>query len=201
MPDATTLAAPGSHSGISAKWGGQGNLWFPHVYMPNQNPADHDGANADGPMGLRSLVLAAVTACHWPIATPNPSWTAMPPDAQSIVPEAFMDTPVVNGTAYPYLTVAAQGLPVPDPECLQRPLPEPAAVLRRPAIRPDGESARKSKWFPRSRTRASRLTWPTDGRDGGVPDPATAGPAMIQIGTEGGFLPAPVVLPNHAGRL
>ena len=33
-------------------------------------------------------------------------------------------------------------------------------------------------------------TWPTDGREGGVPDPATAGPSWIQIGTEGGFLPA-----------
>jgi FtsP/CotA-like multicopper oxidase with cupredoxin domain len=40
-------------------------------------------------------------------------------------------------------------------------------------------------------------TWPTDGRDGGVPDPATRGPAMIQIGTEGGILPAPAVLPNQ----
>ena len=40
-------------------------------------------------------------------------------------------------------------------------------------------------------------TWPTDGREGGVPDPATRGPALIQIGTEGGFLPAPVVLPNQ----
>jgi FtsP/CotA-like multicopper oxidase with cupredoxin domain len=39
-------------------------------------------------------------------------------------------------------------------------------------------------------------SWPTDGRDGGVPDPNTAGPAMIQIGTEGGFLPAPATLPN-----
>ena len=41
------------------------------------------------------------------------------------------------------------------------------------------------------------LTWPADGREGGVPDPATAGPAFIQIGTEGGFLPAPVLLPNQ----
>ena len=40
-------------------------------------------------------------------------------------------------------------------------------------------------------------SWPTDGREGGVPDPATRGPAFIQIGTEGGFLPAPVVLPNQ----
>jgi FtsP/CotA-like multicopper oxidase with cupredoxin domain len=39
--------------------------------------------------------------------------------------------------------------------------------------------------------------WPTDGREGGVPDPATRGPAFVQIGTEGGFLPAPVVLPNQ----
>ncbi|MBF0485087.1 MAG: fibronectin type III domain-containing protein, partial [Candidatus Omnitrophica bacterium] len=39
-------------------------------------------------------------------------------------------------------------------------------------------------------------SWPTDGRDGGVPDPTTAGPKMIQIGTEGGFLPAPVVIEN-----
>ena len=30
-----------------------------------------------------------------------------------------------------------------------------------------------------------------------MPDPATQGPAMIQIGTEGGFLPAPVVVPNQ----
>ena len=39
--------------------------------------------------------------------------------------------------------------------------------------------------------------WPTDGRDGGVPDPTAAGPQMIQIGTEGGLLPAPVPLTNQ----
>ena len=38
-------------------------------------------------------------------------------------------------------------------------------------------------------------SWPTDGRDGGVPDPMTAGPAIIQIATEGGYLPSPVVIP------
>jgi len=40
-------------------------------------------------------------------------------------------------------------------------------------------------------------TWPTDGRAGGVPDPTTAGPAIIQIGSEGGFLPGVAVLPNQ----
>ena len=42
--------------------------------------------------------------------------------------------------------------------------------------------------------------WPTDGREGGVPDFAMRGPAFIQIGTEGGFLPGPVVLPNQPVR-
>jgi FtsP/CotA-like multicopper oxidase with cupredoxin domain len=36
-----------------------------------------------------------------------------------------------------------------------------------------------------------------DDRAGGVPDPTTRGPAMIQVGTEGGFLPAPVVIRNQ----
>jgi len=39
-------------------------------------------------------------------------------------------------------------------------------------------------------------TWPTDGRDGGVPDPKAVGPNFIQIGSEGGFLPQATELPN-----
>ena len=104
-----------------------GDLWFPHVYMPNQNPADPGGGQRLRPVGLRCLVLpaadepdgrqpahavtipctsaafpgqmlaptSACPTCGCPI-TPNPSGT----------PEAFMDTPVVNGTAYPVLHVA-----------------------------------------------------------------------------------------------
>jgi hypothetical protein len=33
------------------------------------------------------------------------------------------------------------------------------------------------------------VRWPTDGRDGGVPDPRAIGPALIQIGNDGGLLP------------
>jgi FtsP/CotA-like multicopper oxidase with cupredoxin domain len=40
-------------------------------------------------------------------------------------------------------------------------------------------------------------TWPTDGRAGGVPDPATRGPNLIQIGNECGFLPAPALIPSQ----
>ena len=36
--------------------------------------------------------------------------------------------------------------------------------------------------------------WPTDGRDGGAPDPTTGGPSFYQIGSEGGFLPQVAVI-------
>lgn len=95
-------------------WGPLGNLWFPHVYMTNQNPADAFGMNAVGrwdygpwfwpPMDPATLV-GQPYACPTPASptqvcpgTPNPS----------IVPEAFMDTPIVNGEAYPILQVAPQ---------------------------------------------------------------------------------------------
>jgi FtsP/CotA-like multicopper oxidase with cupredoxin domain len=42
---------------------------------------------------------------------------------------------------------------------------------------------------------APQTMWAADGRLGGAPDPRTAGPAWIQIGSEGGLLPAPVVIP------
>jgi len=38
-------------------------------------------------------------------------------------------------------------------------------------------------------------TWPTDGRDGGVPDPTTQGPPWILIGNEGGLLAQASVIP------
>jgi FtsP/CotA-like multicopper oxidase with cupredoxin domain len=40
-------------------------------------------------------------------------------------------------------------------------------------------------------------TWPKDGRDGGVPDPFSAGPKFIQIGNEGGILPGVTVRDNQ----
>jgi len=101
-----------------ARYGGLGNLWFPHVYTPNQNPADVTGANAFGrwdygpwfwppqnpatlvsqPVPCTSAAYAANPPAFPPLmcpGTPNPSGT----------PESFMDTPIINGTAYPSLTV------------------------------------------------------------------------------------------------
>jgi FtsP/CotA-like multicopper oxidase with cupredoxin domain len=87
-----------------AKWGSAGSLWFPHVYMPNQRPGAPTGANAMGRWDYGPWFWPPLTAdaglVHGPTAqgdpgTPNPS----------MVPEAFLDTPLVNGTAYPYLKV------------------------------------------------------------------------------------------------
>jgi FtsP/CotA-like multicopper oxidase with cupredoxin domain len=87
------------------RWGGEGQLWFPHVYMPNQNPNDPSGANDMGRWDygpwfwppVQNLANKPITLSDGTVipGTPNPS----------LVPEAFMDTPLVNGTAYPYLTV------------------------------------------------------------------------------------------------
>ncbi|MFO1433053.1 MAG: hypothetical protein U1F76_23600 [Candidatus Competibacteraceae bacterium] len=93
-----------------AAYGGKGSLWFPHVYMPNQNPYDPTGANPYGrwdygpwfwPPQPTQYPAVSCTSVAYPgqqltcPGTPNPSGT----------PEGFMDTPVVNGMAYPTLTV------------------------------------------------------------------------------------------------
>jgi FtsP/CotA-like multicopper oxidase with cupredoxin domain len=105
---------------VTSTYGTTGDLWFPHVYMPNQNPADVSGANAFGrwdygpwfwppqdpstfvPSGQPYPCISAGTPVGgWAFpplmcpGTPNPSGT----------PEGFLDTPVVNGTLYPKLTV------------------------------------------------------------------------------------------------
>jgi len=53
------------------------------------------------------------------------------------------------------------------------------------------------KMVPAETTPGFPELWPTDGRRGGAPDPATAGPEWIQVGTEGGFLPKPAIIPNQ----
>jgi FtsP/CotA-like multicopper oxidase with cupredoxin domain len=78
-------------------WGQPGDLWFPHVYEKNQDPASANGANPVGRWDFGPL--------FWPIF---PAKDALPTGAHgdaSFVPEAFMDTPLINGTAYPTLTV------------------------------------------------------------------------------------------------
>ena len=61
----------------------------------------------------------------------------------------------------------------------------------------DGRSNTEVRMIPASAGPTIPSYWPMmDGRAGGVPDPLMAGPNMIQIGTESGFLAAPVELRN-----
>ncbi|MDO8736035.1 MAG: FG-GAP-like repeat-containing protein [Thermoleophilia bacterium] len=211
VPDDTQLEAQ-DPTWDKPNWGGEGNLWLPHVYMPAQNPADPGGTSAMGrwhygPMFHPPTLGIANPPIPNPLfdcgsggectrpwepalmpATPNPS----------VAPEAFMDTPVVNGTAFPTVTV--------DPKTyrfrilnasndrfwnLQLYKADPAVTTL------DGRRNTEVKMVPAVPTFGFPETWPVDDRVGGVPDPRTAGPEMIQIGTEGGFLPAPVVIPNQ----
>ncbi len=266
----------GSGAPQAANGNGNGDFWFPHVYTTNQNPSDPLGANAfgrwdygawfypaqtsltaagPGPLGPNGAVTIPCTSSAFPgqllgptdadnylagcPITPNPSGT----------PEGYMDTPLVNGKAYPVLHVApeayrfrilsagndrswnlqlyvadatgkdvtmidtvpqhATGAPVtPLPLCKAvNTITLPALGTGLPASFMDatgnplnGTGLMANCWpnygAPSPGISSKQFMWPADGREGGVPDPRTAGPAIVQIGTEGGLLPAPVVIPS-----
>ncbi len=274
----------------SWNWGAEGDLWFPHVYMPNQNPNDDAGASSMGrwdygpwfwpPMTSASLAHGATNCVgtgdisHYSPIVPTCPGTLNP----SGVPEAFMDTPVVNGTAYPSVTLPAgayrfqvlnaandrflnmsvfyaadkdgnvcktgyngtfnnAAMPTANakpadwhtctevkmvaatPHRLIMPfVPLPTTALDADDTLPACASSpaqpdvtvgpgylvtanvgavdyNSVTGLPGTTNACWPSSWPTDGRDGGVPDPASAGPAIVQLGTEGGVLPAPVVIP------
>ncbi len=212
VPNDSQLAAE-DPTWDKAKWGGLGSLWFPHVYMPNQNPGDISGAAAMGRWDYGPWFWPPYTGLtHGEINNPyyNPATAPWePPKAPgtpnpSSAPEAFMDTPIVNGTPYPYLKVAPKAyrfriLNASNDRTLNLGLyyaKSNAAMWKADGTLNDANAgevpivaAVKTTGFP--------ADWPTDGRDGGVPDPASAGPQMIQIGNDGGFLPAPVPITNQ----
>ena len=196
-------------------WGPPGQLWFPHVYMPNQWPASPDNSGA-APMGrwdyglwfwppiLPTEVKHADIPCTTP-ALPTQTCPGTPtvlnPDAAtgsivSGVPEAFMDTMLVNGTVYPTVTVSAQPYRLRILNAGNDRTLNLSLFVADPTVTSlDGRANTEVKMVPAVPTTGFPSYWPTDGRDGGVPDPTTAGPSWIQIGTEGGFLPKPVVVP------
>lgn len=182
----------------SMRWGGMGNLWVPHVYVPAQNPGDSSGVNQFGRWAYGPWFWPPTAqAKYGPIANPyfdpncdtDLTWCEPPqiPGVPflSMGMEAFNDTPVVNGTAYPTTTV--------DPKAYRLRILNGAndrfwnlqfyladASGTEVALNPDEVAA----------ALADQTIFPT-------PLASTAGPSWLQIGTEGGFLPAPVVIPNQ----
>jgi len=185
-----------------------GDLWMPHVYMPNQNPWDPSGMNSK-PLGRWHygpwFWPPTMNIEHPPVANPYydtapnepPEMPATPNPSMAM--EAFMDTPLVNGAVYPYLNVEPKAYRFRILSAgndrhfnLQLYVADPTIVTS------DGRMNTEVTMVPASVcTPGLPASWPTDGRDGGVPDPTTIGPSFIQIASEGGYLPAPVVIPNQ----
>ncbi len=212
VPGATQLAAQ-DPTWDAAKYGGYGNLWFPHVYMTNQNPYDMSGANAMGRWDYGPWFWPPFTGItNGEIANPLCNPTCPPGEPPYIpgtpnpsgVPEGFMDTPVINGTAYPYLQVGQKAyrfriLNASNDRMLNLQLYKAksnATMWDATTGTLVDANAGEVNMVPAVPGAGLPAAWPTDGRDGGVPDPAARGPKFIQIGTEAGLLPAPYVIEN-----
>ncbi len=209
-----------------------GDLWYPHVYMSAQNPWDLTGTNAFGrwhygpwfnppvPTCVNGLPVGCIEVGPVPNEYYDPinaPWEApmRPGNPNPSIPgEAFMDTPTVNGTAYPYLEVEPKAyrfrvLSAANDRMFNLQLyvaadktfPTTAGTdyTLTPARLCDGVSGAlvsdctEVKMVPVGVAPANQYAdWPS-----GIPDPATKGPAWIQIGTEGGFMAKPVVVPQQ----
>ena len=202
----------------TARWGGEGNLWLPHVYSPAQNPGDPEGVNAFGRWAYGPWFWPPTSSIeHGPVANPYYDETCDPdagwcePELMPGVPfnsmgmESFMDTPVINGTAYPTVTLEPkayrfrilnaandrffnlslyQAVDATGQACdASNPTPAPESTgvaCTEVALNPDEVAAALE----------DTTVFPT-------PMAGTEGPDWIAIGTEGGFLPAPVTIPAH----
>ena len=257
---------------------GNGDLWVPHVFMPNQNPGDISGANSFGRWDYGPWFWPPFTGIqHGAVANPyydsacvssalnycegqtipgvpngannlvtdggNSDTTAAniltnPLNQPSGTPESFNDTPLVNGTAYPVLKVDpkqyrlrllsvgndrvlnlslvvaasnAQGNPI---TALQN-AGKPTGATKlcdggtTSASETDRSKCTEARMVPFNDSQDTVSKFPSwwytrqnagvtfDGRPSGVFDPATRGPAMVQIGTDGGFLSTPVIIQNQ----
>jgi FtsP/CotA-like multicopper oxidase with cupredoxin domain len=200
-----------------AKWGGAGSLWLPHVYMPNQTGSTvQGGVNGIGRWDYNPWFYPPVVGQTFgPVPNPlyNGGLNGEPPmnpgtPTLTVTPEAFMDTPLVNGTAYPYLKVGRKAyrfriLNASNDRTLNLQLyfaksntVDSVDASGNPTLQTASGEVSMTPAAPHPGNPAWPSTWPTDGRDGGVPDPSVVGPSMIQIGNEGGFLPSATVLPN-----
>ncbi|MBT0892722.1 multicopper oxidase domain-containing protein [Geobacter hydrogenophilus] len=189
-----------------ARWGKEGDFWYHHVYMPAQNPADPGGMSGYGRWMYGPWFWPPATPPYGPI--PNPYYNANcklndpttwqyqtdpfcePPLIPgtpniSVGMEQFNDTPIVNGTAYPTTTV------------------EPKSYRLR-ILNAANDRFMNLHWYVADATgtevalkAAEVAAAQLDPNVFPTPDTTLSpvGPNWIQIGTEGGFLPAPVVIP------
>ncbi|RJQ68386.1 MAG: hypothetical protein C4519_23210 [Desulfobacteraceae bacterium] len=200
----------------TARWGGEGSLWVPHVYSPAQNPGDVTGVNEFGRWAYGPWFWPPTNNIeHGPIANPyhdpacDPDVMWCEPPLMPGVPylsmgmESFNDTPVVNGTAYPTLTVEPKPyrfrvLNAANDRFFNLSLYKAVDAngvicdAGNPNPAPESTGVACTEVYLNPAEVAAALE---DGTVFPTPMPGTEGPAWIAIGTEGGFLPSPVVVP------
>jgi len=220
-----------------------GALWYPHVYMTVQNPWDLTGTNAFGrwhygpwfnpptPECVNGLPVGCIEVGPVPNEYYQPVCDGLPDPVNlvctapweppmrpgvpnpSIPGESFLDTAMVNGTAYPFLDVPAApvrfrvlnaandrmfNLQLYVAADKTAPTTADTDYIFTPARLCDGTSGAlvsdctEVKMVPVSVAPANQFA----DTPSGIPDPATKGPDWWLIGTEGGFMPKPVVVPQ-----
>jgi FtsP/CotA-like multicopper oxidase with cupredoxin domain len=219
VPDAAQLAAQ-DPTWDAARWGGYGNFWYHHVYMPAQNPGDPSGMSAYGRWMYGPWFWPpAANTTYGPIANPyyDPNCNLDVPSTwqyqtdpfcePQLIPgtpnisvgmEQFNDTPIVNGVAYPTMTLQPKSYRlrilsaandrffnfqwyVADSSTASIGLNGNGEVIGGTEVALDPALLAAAQTDPN--------VFPTP-----IQSAATTGPDWIQIGTEGGFLPAPVVV-------
>ena len=210
VPDAAQLAQQ-DPTWNSDRWGGKGSLWYHHVYMPAQNPGDASGMSAFGRWMYGPWFWPPANPQHGPIANPyyDPSCDLDDPATWqyqtdpfcepeqipgtpniSVGMEQFNDTPIVNGTAYPTTTVQPKSYRLRILNAANDRFMNLQWYVADPTTGTDSEVALKPAELAAAQDDPN--VFPT-------PDTTVSptGPTFVQIGTEGGFLPAPVVVPNQ----
>jgi len=192
---------PGDPGGMSGYGRWMYGPWFWPPAKPPYGPIPNPYYNMDpkGPDGIRGTADDFSTPLAVPCNLANPAtWQyqtdpfcepVLMPGAPniSVGMEQFNDTPIVNGTAYPTHTV------------------EPKAYRLR-ILNAANDRFFNLQWYVADATgtevaldAALVAAAQTDPVVFPTPDTtkSPAGPAWIQIGSEGGFLPAPVVVKNQ----
>ena len=193
----------------ATSWGTKGNFWYHHVYMPAQNPGAPTGMSAYGRWMYGPWFWPPASGTvYGPIANPyydpncnlnNPAtWTyqtdpfcepAKIPGTPNISAgmEQFNDTPIVNGVAYPKVTLAPKTYRLRMLNAANDRFFNFQWYIADPSTGTLSEVALNPAELAAAQT--DPVVFPTP-----VQGAATAGPDWIQIGSEGGFLPAPTVV-------
>ncbi|GAA0925919.1 choice-of-anchor D domain-containing protein [Kribbella koreensis] len=193
------------------RWGAKGSFWYHHVYMPAQNPGDPSGMSAYGRWMYGPWFWPPATGTvNGPIANPyfdpackldvpstwqyqtdpfcEPEQIPGTPNISAGM-EQFNDTPIVNGVAYPKVTL------------------QPKSYRLR-MLNAANDRFFNLQWYTADPTQGDGTTevaLKPNELQAAQTDPTVSptpvgannnafGPDWVQIANEGGFLPAPAVI-------